>query len=133
MKIAALTDIGSCRQENQDNYCARQLVDGTGWGLVCDGMGGANGGRVASTLATQTMLRYFDHSLRTIENGEEKAFMMRAFDNANRAVYEKATSDPEVLGMGTTGDVLYSAATWRILYTQGIPARTCGMAEQSAS
>ena len=44
MKIAALTDIGSCRQENQDNYCARQLVDGTGWGLVCDGMGGANGG-----------------------------------------------------------------------------------------
>ena len=76
MKIAALTDIGSCRQENQDNYCARQLVDGTGWGLVCDGMGGANGGRVAS---------------------------MRAFDNANRAVYEKATSDPEVLGMGTTG------------------------------
>lgn len=103
MKIAALTDIGSCRQENQDNYCARQLVDGTGWGLVCDGMGGANGGRVASTLATQTMLRYFDHSLRTIENGEEKAFMMRAFDNANRAVYEKATSDPEVLGMGTTG------------------------------
>ena len=27
MKIAALTDIGSCRQENQDNYCARQLVD----------------------------------------------------------------------------------------------------------
>ena len=30
MKIAALTDIGSCRQENQDNYCARQLVDGTG-------------------------------------------------------------------------------------------------------
>ena len=103
MKIAALTDIGSCRQENQDTYCARHLVDGTGWGLVCDGMGGANGGRVASTLATQTMLRYFDHSLRTIENGEEKAFMMRAFDNANRAVYEKATSDPEVLGMGTTG------------------------------
>lgn len=39
MKIAALTDIGSCRQENQDNYCARQLVDGTGWGLVCDGHG----------------------------------------------------------------------------------------------
>ncbi len=46
--------------------------------------------------------------------------MMRAFDNANRAVYEKATSDPEVLGMGTTGVcAFYSAATWRILYTQG--------------
>ena len=53
MKIAALTDIGSCRQENQDNYCARQLVDGTGWGLVCDGMGGANGGNVASSIAVE--------------------------------------------------------------------------------
>ena len=83
MKIAALTDIGSCRQENQDNYCARQLVDGTGWGLVCDGMGGANGGRVASTLATQTMLRYFDHSLRTIENGEEKLLYFNLFTGAS--------------------------------------------------
>ena len=56
MKIAALTDIGSCRQENQDNYCARQLVDGTGWGLVCDGMGGANGGNVATTRETVTYM-----------------------------------------------------------------------------
>ena len=29
MKIAGLTDIGSCRQENQDNFCARQLTDGS--------------------------------------------------------------------------------------------------------
>ena len=43
MKIAAITDIGSCRQENQDNYCAQQFTDGSGWGLVCDGMGGAAG------------------------------------------------------------------------------------------
>lgn len=40
MKIAGQTDIGSCRQENQDNFCARQLMDGSGWGVVCDGMGG---------------------------------------------------------------------------------------------
>ena len=39
MKIAAITDIGSCRQENQDNYCAQQLAGGTAWGIVCDGMG----------------------------------------------------------------------------------------------
>ena len=128
MKIAALTDIDSCRQENQDNYCARQLVDGTGWGLVCDGMGGANGGRVASTLATQTMLRYFDHSLRTIENGEEKAFMMRAFDNANRAVYEKATSDPEVLGMGTTGVCALQRGNLAVMYTQSSRATPLGTA-----
>ena len=33
MKIAAITDIGSCRQENQDNYCAQQLAGGTAWGI----------------------------------------------------------------------------------------------------
>ena len=42
MKIAAITDIGSCRQENQDNYCAQLLAGGTAWGIVCDGMGGVN-------------------------------------------------------------------------------------------
>ena len=50
MKIAAITDIGSCRQENQDNYCAQQLAGGTAWGLVCDGMGGHAGGDVASSI-----------------------------------------------------------------------------------
>ena len=43
MKMAAITDIGSCRQENQDNYCAQQLAGGTAWGIVCDGMGGVSG------------------------------------------------------------------------------------------
>ena len=59
MKIAAITDIGSCRQENQDNYCAQQLAGGTAWGIVCDGMGGVNGGRIAARIATDTMQQYF--------------------------------------------------------------------------
>ena len=69
MKIAAITDIGSCRQENQDNYCAQQLPGGTAWGIVCDGMGGVNGGRIAAHIAT---------------------------------------SDPEMMGMGTTGVCAYA-------------------------
>ncbi len=107
MKIAALTDIGSCRQENQDNYCAQQLTDGSAWGIVCDGMGGANGGRVASRIATATMLQYFQKQLHTLRPGDEKQFIMHGFDLTNRAVYDKATSDPEMLGMGTTGVCAY--------------------------
>ena len=107
MKIAGLTDIGSCRQENQDNFCARQLVDGSGWGVVCDGMGGANGGRVASAIATASMLQYFDRQLRCLRHGEEKQFILHGFDLTNRAVYDKATSDPDMLGMGTTGVCAY--------------------------
>ena len=107
MKIAGLTDIGSCRQENQDNFCARQLTDGAGWGVVCDGMGGVKGGRAASAIATTSMLQYFDRQLRTLRHGEEKQFILHGFDITNRAVYEKATSDPEMLGMGTTGVCAY--------------------------
>ena len=107
MKIAGPTDIGSCRQENQDSFCARQLIDGSGWGVVCDGMGGANGGRVASAIATASMLQYFDRQLRCLRHGEEKQFILHGFDLTNRAVYDKATSDPDMLGMGTTGVCAY--------------------------
>jgi len=108
MKIAAITDIGSCRQENQDNYCAQQIADGTAWGIVCDGMGGVNGGKVASRVATETMLHYFTTELPSMRRDDEKRFMMRGFDITNRAVYDKATSDPEMMGMGTTGVCAYA-------------------------
>lgn len=108
MKIAAITDIGSCRQENQDNYCAQQLPGGTAWGIVCDGMGGVNGGRIAAHIATDTMQQYFSRQMRSLQPGGEKSFIMRGFDITNRAVYEKATSDPEMMGMGTTGVCAYA-------------------------
>lgn len=108
MKIAAITDIGSCRQENQDNYCAQQLPGGTAWGIVCDGMGGVNGGRIAAHIATDTMQQYFTRQMRSLQPGGEKSFIMRGFDITNRAVYEKATSDPEMMGMGTTGVCAYA-------------------------
>ena len=108
MKIAAITDIGSCRQENQDNYCAQQLAGGTAWGIVCDGMGGVNGGRIAARIATDTMQQYFARQMHTLQPGAEKSFIMRGFDVTNRAVYEKATSDPEMLGMGTTAVCAYA-------------------------
>lgn len=107
MKVAAITDIGSCRQENQDNYCAQQAADGTAWGIVCDGMGGVNGGKVASRIATESMLQFLGKSLPDVPDGGEKQCILRGFDIANRAVYDKATSDPEMLGMGTTGVCVY--------------------------
>lgn len=73
MKIAAITDIGSCRQENQDNYCAQQLPGGTAWGIVCDGMGGVNGGRIAAHIATDTMQQYFARQMRSRSRAARKA------------------------------------------------------------
>ncbi len=107
MKIAAVTDIGKCRTENQDNYCARQLADGGGWGIVCDGMGGANGGRIASGIATDTLCSYFVEKMDSLHTGQEETFILQGFDIANKAVYEKATSSADMFGMGTTSVCAY--------------------------
>ncbi len=51
MKLAGKTDVGRVRQENQDDYRAGELPGEAAWALVCDGMGGARGGREASRCA----------------------------------------------------------------------------------
>ena len=53
------------------------------------------------------MLQYFARQLQNLRHGEEKQFIMHGFDITNRAVYDKATSDPDMLGMGTTGVCVY--------------------------
>ena len=114
MKIAALTDIGSCRQENQDNYCARQLVDGTGWGLVCDGMGGAKAGDIASKMAVETFCAHLEQ-LRDLEGPPPAAdLLLAAAEDANRVVYLKAETDRDCVGMGTTlvGMILRGTTLW---------------------
>ena len=51
MKLAGKTDVGRVRQDNQDDYRAGELPGDAAWLLVCDGMGGARGGREASQSA----------------------------------------------------------------------------------
>ena len=49
MKLAGKTDVGLVRQDNQDDYRAGQLPGDAAWALVCDGMGGARGGRASAS------------------------------------------------------------------------------------
>ena len=44
MRIAARTDIGLVRENNQDSYTAGELCEGTAFAVVCDGMGGGSAG-----------------------------------------------------------------------------------------
>ena len=57
MKLAGKTDVGRVRQDNQDDYRAGELPGDAAWLLVCDGMGGARGGREASQSACDVIER----------------------------------------------------------------------------
>lgn len=103
MRIAAKTDIGYQRTENQDSYRAGRQSDETVWAVVCDGMGGANGGRVASSIATTTLEEFFLEHIDGAHTADDvRRCMLEGIQIANSAIYTTAMSDPSLYGMGTT-------------------------------
>ncbi len=102
MKLTGKTDIGGGRNENQDNYRAARLADDTIWAVVCDGMGGAASGKLASQIATDTLGNCLEAGLRGLGKGQERPFLMHCITQANRAVYSKSTEEAQHKGMGTT-------------------------------
>lgn len=103
MKLAGKTDIGNQRTENQDNYRAGRQPDETVWALVCDGMGGARGGKIAAGIAAEHLEEVFSNELSTILNAKEmRPFITHAIEGANIAVYNKQKNDTALAGMGTT-------------------------------
>ena len=102
MKLAGKTDVGRVRQENQDDYRAGELPGDAAWVLVCDGMGGAKGGREASRSACDVIERCFREQYPQCMPGEEETFLKRALISANRFVFQKASHEDALAGMGTT-------------------------------
>ena len=102
MKLAGKTDVGRVRQENQDDYRAGELPGGAVWALVCDGMGGAKGGREASQGACNVIENVFQEQYAQCGAGQEEAFLKKALIYANRFVFQKASHEESLAGMGTT-------------------------------
>ena len=96
VEFALLTDVGRSRTHNED-ACA--VDEEHGLFVVCDGMGGAAGGEVASHLAS----RIFLEEARPQSHEESPAWRLdHAVVAANHAVYDEAAGDPHLRGMGTT-------------------------------
>ena len=102
MKLAGKTDVGRVRQENQDDYRAGELPGGVVWALVCDGMGGAKGGREASQGACNVIENFFQEQYAQCGAGQEEPFLKKALLYANRFVFQKAAHEEALAGMGTT-------------------------------
>jgi protein phosphatase len=99
-----ITDKGVARSQNQDSFYVNVFHDDQyAICVVCDGMGGARSGNVASDLAVRTFL---DELLLAVRPSMSPKYMRsileRAVYNANRAVFHKSQTGPEYYGMGTT-------------------------------
>ena len=103
LKVGAATSVGRVRPINEDAFSSDA---GHGLFVVCDGMGGAAAGEVASRLAVQTIATRVvaDQVRENTERGFQPrtAHLGRAVEAANRVILERATGDPDHSGMGTT-------------------------------
>ena len=103
MEAWGLTDPGLVRSENQDYYLLQQLGEHDFLAVVCDGMGGAKSGNVASRLAAEVFVEEIRRGYRSGMSQEQVDFLLRtAVSIANTAVYENAKLNEDMNGMGTT-------------------------------
>jgi serine/threonine protein phosphatase PrpC len=103
LKVGAATSVGRVRPINEDAFLARA---DQGLFVVCDGMGGAAAGEVASQLAVQTIGAEINGG--SLGTSTPRGFqprtteLGRAIEEANRAILERANGDTAHAGMGTT-------------------------------
>lgn len=103
MQYWGITDSGCVRSQNQDAYQIEQLDKNTILCVLCDGMGGAKSGNVASTLAADVFVQEIKR-IWVPEMDLEKTDQMlqAAVKLANFTVYDQAQQFEEFTGMGTT-------------------------------
>ena len=91
----AVTDVGRTRAGNEDSYfCGRTVF------AVADGLGGHQGGEVASAAAVEPLAALDGREF--AEPGEAAEALAAAIGEGNAAILERAAGDPGLWGMGTT-------------------------------
>lgn len=109
MKGFAKTDVGKAREMNQDYYSIPSSESDLQLYILADGMGGYNGGEIASRLAAETTKNYIQNNFKKIEHDKEAILKLvkDAMEYANMVVYEESKKDENLQGMGTTLDVCF--------------------------
>ncbi len=103
MEVWGMTDPGLVRKQNQDYFLTAQLGKNALAAVVCDGMGGAKSGNVASKLAAEVFFEEITRSYRPDMDADKICYLLRtAVSIANTAVYENSLLSEQMHGMGTT-------------------------------
>ena len=104
LEFAGQTDVGCVRENNEDSFGYWEPENDADFerlgrlAIVADGMGGCEGGHVASVLAVEGLKRAYSASLQA----DPQHRLLEAFFEAHRQIKEQASHDVELLGMGTT-------------------------------
>jgi protein phosphatase len=121
LEVGSATSVGRVRKRNEDSFVIHHLAwaDADGFQevallVLADGMGGYEGGCLASRLTTQTIAATLAPLLAGAPTGQFKPSspdvlaenIDYALLEANRAVHRKAQSDPECKGMGATAEAV---------------------------
>jgi PPM family protein phosphatase len=103
LEFFSATDTGRARSNNEDSVAVDEAA---GLVVLADGMGGYNAGEVASGMATafiKTELgRWLSEASDNASDTDVRRAMDICVDNANRAIFNAANSNPQYAGMGTT-------------------------------
>ena len=107
MRVYAKTDIGKEREMNQDFYYLSNEINGMRLCVLADGMGGYNGGEIASMLATNSVKDYIEERFKNINPSIDniKKLIKESMNYANEIVYKKSREDIELDQMGTTMEI----------------------------
>lgn len=122
IQFSAITDVGTERLNNEDAVIVCSDLSKQNWGtstkkeylplgeygalmVVADGMGGANAGEIASSIAINTIKDFFSiEKLKDVSITEEVAhkFLIDAINLSNHKIMQHVITDPDSIGLGTT-------------------------------
>lgn len=107
IKAYAKSDIGKVREVNQDCFYISNSLDEIQLYMLADGMGGYNGGEIASQLAIKTAKSYILNNFKETPKDKESIIQLigSSIEYANMIVYEKSKENKELEGMGTTLEI----------------------------
>lgn len=101
MNLWGVSDVGAVRKQNQDAYYLTAPDASVPFAVVCDGMGGAKAGNVASTVAVESFVATLTEGLSATGASVEQ-LLRQAVERANELVCYRAEVDKDCQGMGTT-------------------------------
>ncbi len=118
VNVVGRTDVGLVREHNEDNFLLADLSTGSrdastfhevpAAGLVlgvCDGMGGAAAGEVASQMAVDTVFEMMRRSVPASDRDALARTLVRSIEEAGARIFESARADRSRRGMGTTSTI----------------------------